>query len=241
MEQRERSDSLAPRECGGAQGASTSVTLQYALLKSAIDAAVEAIDDRGLGAASEIADLQRRAIAALEDYAIAALRLTEALEGAVFRGCATSNCDLASFTEQTAEFFDCARRFLLAVVFRAKSLGPVLREGARCAPMTRGGVWERFASLTPRQHRTLDLMLTGQPNKIIAYELGVAESTVKAHVGAVIRKLRVRNRAQVIAAIARLERYEGYALEIESVPKARRPEERISTEAAAAKLVGGIG
>jgi DNA-binding CsgD family transcriptional regulator len=78
-------------------------------------------------------------------------------------------------------------------------------------------------SLTPKKRHALDLLLTGWPNKVIAYELGVAEATVKAHVGAVIRKLQVRNSAQVIAVAGRLERFEGVAVEIDSVPAGRSP------------------
>jgi DNA-binding NarL/FixJ family response regulator len=41
---------------------------------------------------------------------------------------------------------------------------------------------------------------SGQLNKQIAYELGIAEATVKAHMTALMRKLNVRNRTQVAIA-----------------------------------------
>ena len=37
----------------------------------------------------------------------------------------------------------------------------------------------------------------GKPNKIIAYELNMCESTVKVHVRAIMKKLKARNRTEV--------------------------------------------
>lgn len=54
----------------------------------------------------------------------------------------------------------------------------------------------RLADLTPQQTRILHLICDGKPNKQIAYELSLAEATVKAHVTALLRRLGVRNRTQ---------------------------------------------
>lgn len=54
--------------------------------------------------------------------------------------------------------------------------------------------------LTPTQLQVLRCVHSGLLNKQIAYELGMAEATVKVHMTAVMRKLNVRNRTQ--AAIA---------------------------------------
>ena len=56
---------------------------------------------------------------------------------------------------------------------------------------------ERIASLTPAQRRVLARLSDGLLNKQIAYELGMAEATVKVHMTALMRKLNVRNRTQV--------------------------------------------
>ncbi|MGF1474043.1 MAG: response regulator [Geminicoccaceae bacterium] len=59
-------------------------------------------------------------------------------------------------------------------------------------------VARRIASLTPQQLRVLKLIAEGKPNKIIAYEIDVAETTVKAHITAILRKLRVHSRTQAV-------------------------------------------
>jgi DNA-binding NarL/FixJ family response regulator len=50
--------------------------------------------------------------------------------------------------------------------------------------------------LTPREEVVLDLLQRGMPNKIIAHNLRISQSTVKAHVHAIIAKLDVHNRTQ---------------------------------------------
>jgi DNA-binding NarL/FixJ family response regulator len=54
--------------------------------------------------------------------------------------------------------------------------------------------------LTPTQIKVLRGVHSGQLNKQIAFELGIAEATVKAHMTALMRKLNVRNRTQVAIA-----------------------------------------
>ena len=54
--------------------------------------------------------------------------------------------------------------------------------------------------LTPTQIKVMKGVHSGQLNKQIAYELGIAEATVKAHMTALMRKLNVRNRTQVAIA-----------------------------------------
>ncbi len=61
-------------------------------------------------------------------------------------------------------------------------------------------VAKRMSTLTPQQMRVLSLIAEGKPNKIIAYELDVAETTVKAHITAILRKLRVHSRTQAVLA-----------------------------------------
>ncbi len=53
------------------------------------------------------------------------------------------------------------------------------------------------ARLTPTQLKVLEGVHLGLLNKQIAFQLGIAEATVKAHMTALMRKLKVRNRTQV--------------------------------------------
>lgn len=56
----------------------------------------------------------------------------------------------------------------------------------------------RLASLTAQQARILQLICEGKLNKQIAYDLSIAETTVKAHVTAIMRKLGVQSRTQAV-------------------------------------------
>jgi DNA-binding NarL/FixJ family response regulator len=63
---------------------------------------------------------------------------------------------------------------------------------------------ERMAQLTPQQFKVLMMMSQGLLNKQIAYELGVSEATIKAHVTAIMTKLGVSNRTQAVLAANQL-------------------------------------
>lgn len=56
----------------------------------------------------------------------------------------------------------------------------------------------RLATLTNQQARILQLICEGKLNKQIAYDLSIAETTVKAHVTAIMRKLGVQSRTQAV-------------------------------------------
>ncbi|MCA0953546.1 response regulator [Mameliella sediminis] len=56
----------------------------------------------------------------------------------------------------------------------------------------------RLSTLTNQQARILQLICEGKLNKQIAYDLSIAETTVKAHVTAIMRKLGVQSRTQAV-------------------------------------------
>src|SRR5258708_8532593 len=59
-----------------------------------------------------------------------------------------------------------------------------------------------LVTLTPQQVRVQVVMSEGLLNKQIAYELGVSEATIKAHVSAILQKLGVESRTQAVIAAA---------------------------------------
>ncbi|MGK9054468.1 response regulator transcription factor [Neorhizobium petrolearium] len=56
----------------------------------------------------------------------------------------------------------------------------------------------RTAMFTQREADVIDALTRGKPNKIIAYELNLRESTVKVHIRNIMKKLHARNRTEVI-------------------------------------------
>lgn len=63
---------------------------------------------------------------------------------------------------------------------------------------------ERMARLTPQQFKVLMMVTQGLLNKQIAYDMGISEATVKAHVTAIMNKLGVSNRTQAVLAASKL-------------------------------------
>ncbi|MGA3302256.1 MAG: response regulator transcription factor [Methylovirgula sp.] len=78
-------------------------------------------------------------------------------------------------------------------------LGPATSSDPESADIIR-----RLASLTPQQMRVLMMLSEGLLNKQIAFELSVSEATIKAHVSAILQKLRVESRTQAVIAAAKI-------------------------------------
>lgn len=66
----------------------------------------------------------------------------------------------------------------------------------------------KLASLTPQQVRVLMMLGEGLLNKQIAFQLGVSEATVKAHVSAILNKLEVDSRTQAVIAVNKIENFD---------------------------------
>ena len=93
----------------------------------------------------------------------------------------------------------------------ASAIEAVLEGGSWFAPMaaerseTDAELAARLAQLTPQQFRVLLCLADGLLNKQIAYELGLAENTVKVHVTAILKKLECYSRTQAAVLVKSLE------------------------------------
>ncbi len=66
-------------------------------------------------------------------------------------------------------------------------------------------ILKRLRDLTPQQLMVLDLIRRGLQNKEIAHELKIAETTVKAHVSEILRKLHVFTRTKAVIEVAKVD------------------------------------
>jgi len=73
-----------------------------------------------------------------------------------------------------------------------------MTEGADVPVTDREDALARLGQLTRQQGTILQLICEGKLNKQIAYDLSIAETTVKAHVTAIMRKLGVQSRTQAV-------------------------------------------
>ncbi|MDX2307288.1 MAG: response regulator transcription factor [Hyphomicrobium sp.] len=101
------------------------------------------------------------------------------------------------------------KRAALAEAIRTVMLGNLaVPEGF--VPMTQASgsssdLANRLSTLTPQQLRVLAMLRQGLLNKQIAHELGVGETTVKAHVSEILRKLDVASRTQAVIEVSRID------------------------------------
>ena len=72
-------------------------------------------------------------------------------------------------------------------------------EDLRIAPETAIVARSRLTQLTPRESEVLALVAHGMSNGDIARQLFLSEATVKTHVGRILMKMDLRDRAQAVA------------------------------------------
>ena len=73
------------------------------------------------------------------------------------------------------------------------------------APSDEQNILKRLRDLTPQQLAVLEMIRRGLQNKQIAYELKLAETTVKAHVSEILRKLNVFTRTRAVIEVAKVD------------------------------------
>ena len=98
-----------------------------------------------------------------------------------------------------------ALRAAVARVLQGEVWTPPDVDLARQSDAETAALIARLSTLTPQQVRVLMMLSGGLLNKQIAYELGVSEATVKAHVSAILQKLGVESRTQAVIAAGRIE------------------------------------
>jgi DNA-binding NarL/FixJ family response regulator len=88
-------------------------------------------------------------------------------------------------------------RHVIARVSAGKKYLPrAYAEGTPCAVDRAGDEHPTLAALTPQQKKIMALICAGKANKQIAYEMSLAEATVKAHITGLLGRLGVSNRTQ---------------------------------------------
>ena len=109
-------------------------------------------------------------------------------------------------TAQAATMQDALRRVLAGEVYLPELLEAEDAAGADAAlpePPAEEESPESVLGLSGRQLDVLRLLIEGKPNKEICRMLVLSESTVKTHLSAIFRKLRVSSRTQAVVAVAR--------------------------------------
>ena len=85
-----------------------------------------------------------------------------------------------------------------AVLFQALDQA-IRRQAAEAATrQTRDSILARLALLSAREREVLEQVLQGRLNKQIAFDLGIAEKTVKAHRGRVMEKMQAHTVAELV-------------------------------------------
>ena len=92
----------------------------------------------------------------------------------------------------------------IGLVLEGERWAPAAAAAAPAMDRDEQAVAQRLRELTPQQFRVLQMLGEGRLNKQIAWDLGVSEATIKAHVTAVLRKLGVGNRTQAVLMAGRL-------------------------------------
>jgi DNA-binding NarL/FixJ family response regulator len=100
------------------------------------------------------------------------------------------------------QLLDALRRVLAGEVYVPATLREAVGRSSAAKADGGRGVAQRYG-LTPAQERVLQHLAEGNSNRQIAELLGLTEGTVKIHVSAIIKALKVTNRAEAALVAAR--------------------------------------
>ena len=190
------------------------VRVGYGLLQAAVEESTKALECSNVEIAAELKVLQEHAIRSIQESALATIDLFEALNVAqkpaefALRQLELARRGRETVKDRLADFFASARNIVSII---ADPLNRQLHALSCAKPIQRSAadsgdsILSRLNTLTGRQKMVLVLLAEGLPNKVIAHELGISETTVKAHVGEILRKLKVYNRARAIVLLAQFD------------------------------------
>jgi DNA-binding NarL/FixJ family response regulator len=162
------------------------------------------------GEPTELATLQSKAIRSIElcQQTIADFFVALANADQRFHHCAGLATRRVSFVEAHAvsfeALFNSAKNLVFSVSDPDQPTIPLLSK-TKADNLPDSDRKARLDQLTEREKCVFQLLVQGLPNKMIAFELGIAETTVKAHVGAILRKLGVYSRARAIVLVTKLK------------------------------------
>jgi DNA-binding NarL/FixJ family response regulator len=89
-------------------------------------------------------------------------------------------------------------------LLQGQKLFPLRADAAGAASTDAEQLLEKLRQLTPQQLKVLYRVCEAKLNKQIAYELGVTETTIKAHVTLIFKKLGVHSRTQAVLMMQRM-------------------------------------
>lgn len=102
----------------------------------------------------------------------------------------------------TDEVLRCIKMVMQGYLYLPKRIKTELVEFRRATLVETNRVQEK---ISPRKQEILLLMAEGYSNDEIAHSLGLAESTIKTHVSALLRAMGVNNRSHCVAEARRLK------------------------------------
>lgn len=200
-------------DSGAASAFGRRVRLGLGLLQIAFEEATELVECNDANTLASLDNLRARALAAIRDSAWAAIDLINfATAGKTFPEFAIRHAKLARrrgdlTNKGLVDFLESARQLASLIADPLTDQLHTLRDTASADSFSgedNDSIFARLSKLTGREMEVLALIVEGLPNKVIAYKLSICETTVKAHVGSVLRKLRLTSRARAIVALTQL-------------------------------------